>query len=78
LVNIAPEGSLTTGTASEKTSKKTSDKIISFIKDDALITIERLAEYCGFTTRSIERNLNKLQKRNKIKRVGPNKGAIGR
>ncbi len=85
LVNIAPEGSLTTdtasgkrresvGVASEKTSEKTSDKIISLVKDDALITIERLAEYCGVTTRSIERNLNKLQKRNKIKRVGPDKG----
>jgi ATP-dependent DNA helicase RecG len=81
LVNIAPEGSLTTDTAPGKrwesvgeVSEKTSEKIISLIKDDALITIERLAEYCGVTTRSIERNLNKLQKRNKIRRVGPDKG----
>jgi ATP-dependent DNA helicase RecG len=89
LVNIAPEGSLksspktdaasgkrreSVGKASEKTSEKTSEKIISLIEDDAEITIERLAEYCGVTTRSIERNLNRLQEKNKIKRVGPAKG----
>lgn len=75
LVNIPPEGSLKSSPkTSEKASEKTSEKIISFIKDDAEITIERLAEYCGVTTRSIERNLNKLQERNKIKRVGPAKG----
>ena len=59
---------------SEKASEKTSGKIIALIKDDAAITIERLAEYCGVTTRSIERNLKKLQQRHIIKRVGPDKG----
>jgi ATP-dependent DNA helicase RecG len=81
LVDITPEGSLRTDTMSGEhrenvgeASVKTSEKIISLIKDDALITIERLAEHCGVTTRSIERNLKKLQQRNKIKRVGPDKG----
>jgi ATP-dependent DNA helicase RecG len=85
LVNITPDVSPKADTASgkrresvgetsEKTSEKTSDKIISLIKADAMITIERLAEYCDVTTRSIERNLNKLQERNIIKRVGPDKG----
>lgn len=81
LVNITPEGSLRTDTVSGMrresvgdASEKTSEKIISLIKDDALITIERLAEHCGVTTRSIERNLKKLQQRNIIKRVGPDKG----
>lgn len=81
LANITPEGSLRTDTVSGMrresvgdASEKTSEKIISLIKDDALITIERLAEHCGVTTRSIERNLKKLQQRNIIKRVGPDKG----
>ena len=59
---------------SGKTSEKTSEKIISLIKTDATITIERLAECTGVTTRSVERNLKKLQEHNKIKRVGPDKG----
>ncbi len=60
--------------ASEKTSEKTSEKIIALIREDAFITIKKLAEWTGVTTRSVERNLKKLQDNNKIKRVGPDKG----
>ena len=85
LVNIAPEVSskadtasekrrVSVGEISEKVSEKVSEKIISLIKEDATITIELLAEHCNVTTRSIERNLKKLQESNKIKRVGPDKG----
>ncbi len=54
--------------------KETSEKIIVLIQEDAFITIKKLAEYTGVTTRSVERNLKKLQDNNKIKRVGPDKG----
>ena len=85
LVNIAPEVSskadtasekrrVSVGEISEKVSEKVSEKIISLIKEDATITIELLAEHCNVTTRSIERNLKKLQESNKVKRVGPDKG----
>jgi ATP-dependent DNA helicase RecG len=54
--------------------KKTSEKIIALIKADAHTTIQELAVHCGVSTRSIERNLKKLQSENKIKRIGPDKG----
>jgi len=59
---------------SEKTSEKTSEKIIKFIKSNSQITIQELVSLIGISNRSIERNLQKLQKENKLERVGPDKG----
>ena len=38
------------------------------------ITIPELSEKIGITTRSVERNLQKMQKEGKINRIGPAKG----
>jgi predicted HTH transcriptional regulator len=59
---------------SGKTSGKTSGKIIKLIKENSYITIPEMALIIGVSNRSIERNLQKLQNNNKIKRVGPAKG----
>ncbi|MEA3428554.1 MAG: ATP-binding protein [Thermodesulfobacteriota bacterium] len=59
---------------SEKTTEKTTEKIIELLKGDPYLTIDRLAEQSGVTTRSIERSLKKLQETRKLKRIGPNKG----
>jgi ATP-dependent DNA helicase RecG len=58
----------------EKLSVKTSVKIIEIISDSPNITIPELSEIIGVTERSVERNLQKLQKEGKIKRIGPDKG----
>ncbi|GJM36573.1 MAG: hypothetical protein DHS20C18_55740 [Saprospiraceae bacterium] len=46
--------------AVEKTSGKTSGKILALIKNDAKITIPELSEKIGVTERTIERNLQKI------------------
>ncbi|MBN2681924.1 MAG: putative DNA binding domain-containing protein [Bacteroidales bacterium] len=59
--------------ASEKMSEKTSEKILELIKEDNNITINELTEKIGVSQRSIERNLNNLQKDNRLIRVGGRK-----
>ena len=60
--------------AKEKTSGKTSGKIIELILQKASITIPEMASKIGITERSIERNIRKLQAEGKLKRIGPAKG----
>lgn len=55
-------------------SEKTSEKILELIENNKNITIKELSESVGVSTRSIERNLTKLQKDKKLKRVGGDKG----
>ncbi|WP_235833173.1 DUF977 family protein [Arcticibacter tournemirensis] len=55
-------------------SEKTSEKILSLIQKNKEITIEELAHMTGVSTRSVERNLSKLQRENRITRIGPDKG----
>ncbi len=59
---------------SEKTSVKTSEKIIAALSQNNLLTIAELAKHIGVTSRSIERNIEKLQKKGRLRRVGPAKG----
>lgn len=67
--------------ASEKTSEKTSEKkiktsekIIALVQENPLITIEDLAVKLGITSRSVERNIEKLKNEVKLRRIGPDKG----
>ena len=63
-------------TKTAKTSGKTSGKILAYIKENNEITIPELSQLIGITERSIERNLQKLQEKNKLKRVGGAKGGF--
>ncbi len=62
------------GGASRKTSEKTSEKIHKMLSDNARLTIAELAKLCNVSTRSIERNLKKLQAGGRLRRVGADKG----
>jgi ATP-dependent DNA helicase RecG len=62
------------GEKSEKTSEKTSEKILSMMKDNENITIAELTEAIGVSSRSIERNIDKLKQEGKINRIGADKG----
>lgn len=59
---------------SEKVSEKTSEKIVAALIRNSSMTIAELAKSVGVTTRSIERNLHKLQEAGRLRRVGADKG----
>jgi len=59
---------------SGKSSVKTSGKILTLIRENALVTIPELAVSIGVSERSIERNLKKLQAENRLSRIGPANG----
>ena len=59
---------------SGKTSGKTSGKIVGLMRGTPAISIPELAGIIGVTERSIERNIQKLQRNGIIRRIGPAKG----
>ena len=61
-------------TVLEKTSEKTSEKILQAIRENEKVTISELSGLIGVTTRSIERNIKKLQEDGVLERVGPARG----
>ena len=64
------------GTKEINLSGKTSGKILELVKANKHITIPEMALIIGITERSIERNIQKLSKRNILKRIGPAKGGF--
>ena len=58
----------------EKTSEKTSEKIIAEMRQNPEVTIAELSTLVGVTGRSIERNIQTLQNKGRVRRVGPDKG----
>jgi len=58
----------------EKTVEETVEKIIQAMKGDPGITIDKLSQITGLSTRGVEWNLKKLKKTGRITRVGPRKG----
>jgi len=64
----------TKGGGSEEASGKTSGKILDAVRQNPQVTIPELSAQIGVTTRSIERNLQKLQDEQRLRRIGPAKG----
>lgn len=60
--------------ASVKMSAKTSVKILEIIRKDSSVSAKKIAEMIGLRVRSVERQLAKMKKEGKIKRVGSAKG----
>jgi len=56
------------------TSGKTSGKIIDALNKNCFMTIPEFAHMIGISTRSIERNLQQLQKDGRLRRIDPPKG----
>jgi ATP-dependent DNA helicase RecG len=76
LVNIAPEISPKVDTASGKrrvSVGKTSGKILAACREKPSITIPELAELIGITERSVQRNIQNLQKDGWLRRIGGRK-----
>ena len=68
----------TTQKTAQKTTQKTTQKILEQIKLNPFISRDNLAEVCGVTTDGIKYNIRKLRESGVIKRIGPDKGGIGR
>ena len=58
----------------QKTSQKTSQKIIEFMQKDPMITIADLALHIGVTERAIKMQIGKMKTQGRIQRIGPDKG----
>lgn len=63
-----------TPTNAASVSEKSSEKILRLLNDQPDLTIAKLAEELGMTTRAIEKQLRNLQQNQKLRRVGPAKG----
>ncbi|HHW19606.1 MAG TPA: winged helix-turn-helix transcriptional regulator [Thermodesulfovibrio thiophilus] len=59
---------------SEKSSEKSSEKILYLISKNPYTTISEIANTLSITTRAVEKQIKKLQENNKLKRIGPAKG----
>jgi ATP-dependent DNA helicase RecG len=57
-----------------KTTQKTTQKILDMIAANPSINRKELASQIGITTDGIKYHLTKLQKRGRLKRIGPDKG----
>lgn len=53
---------------------KRPEKIIDLLKYDSTLGASQIAKQLGVTSRTIQRDLEKLSKEGRIKRVGPDKG----
>ena len=76
LVDIAPEVSLKVETSSGRRREsvgKTSGKILDACREKPSITIPELAELIGITERSVQRNMQNLQKHGLLRRIGGRK-----
>jgi len=60
-------------TSLDKSSDKSSDKILLLLSEDPQITISELSKKLNISTRAIEKNLSNLKINNKIKRIGSKK-----
>ena len=67
-------GSEKNGFDSEKTTEKTTEKIVRLMKSNPYITNKELAEVCGITEDGVYWNTQKLKKKNRIRRIGGDKG----
>jgi len=58
----------------EKSVEKSVEKIITLMDENPYITQKELSLAIGLSRRGIEKNISKLKKEGKIKRIGPAKG----
>ena len=69
--------SLDSSDSSEKTSdgsEKSSEKIIGLLKDDPELAAREMADRLGITQRAVEKQIAKLRREGRIRRIGPDKG----
>ena len=58
----------------EKSSEKSSEKILEFLKQEPSLSAKALAEKMNITSRAVEKQIALLKKTGKLRRIGPAKG----
>jgi ATP-dependent DNA helicase RecG len=58
----------------EKSSEKSSEKILEFLKREPSLSAKALAEKMHLTSRAVEKQIGLLKKTGKLRRIGPSKG----
>ena len=58
----------------EKSSQKSSQKILELIAADTRISTQKMADYIGISRRAIAKTIAKLQAEGFLRRIGPDKG----
>lgn len=64
------------GTGTQKSSQKSSQKILDMIVSNPHITIGEMADVLKITDRAVKKNIDGLKKEGLLKRVGPDKGGF--
>ena len=59
---------------SEKGCQKTSDRLISLLKDHPRLTQDGMAKAIGISRQAIQKHLRNLKASGRLRRVGPDKG----
>lgn len=62
------------GTGTQKSSQKSSQKILDMIVSNPHITIKEMADSLNITDRAVKKNIDGLKKEGLLKRIGPDKG----
>ena len=62
------------GTTTQKSSEKSSEKILVIIAANPEISARQIAEILGISARGVEKQLDKLRQQGILKRIGPDKG----
>jgi ATP-dependent DNA helicase RecG len=62
------------GAGSEKSSEKSSEKILALLKGAPELAAREIAEALGITRRAVEKQIAKLREEGRIRRIGPAKG----
>jgi ATP-dependent DNA helicase RecG len=60
--------------SSPKSSPKTEDQIIEFLRQDASITTEELGKAIGVSKRAVLKQVDKLKEQGRLRRIGPPRG----
>ena len=60
------------------TIQKTTQKILDLIRENPYVTTQEMADSIGIIPRTIAKHIKSLQEKGIIKRIGPDKGGIGR
>jgi ATP-dependent DNA helicase RecG len=58
----------------EKVPRKSSQKILTIMRENPRVTIAELAQIIGLSDRAVKKNIKKLKEEGLLKRVGPDKG----
>ncbi len=70
----APIAPVQPGAGPEGGTEKSSEKILDLVRQNPAFSAREIAEALGLTSRAVEKQLGKLKKEGRLKRIGPDKG----